>query len=601
VDGHLQTAPPDPKLDVRAGSPAGDRRRLARPLGIAAVALPSILIGALSWPLVLTKSGMAGDWEHHLWYIWHQGLAIEADHAASPFLSTAYSVFYPIYTFYGGTLYALTGGLSALLGGAPTVAYVLTYMLAYAAAYGGWYWLGRIAGLGRWQAQAPAILFLTSAPYLTMLYSRGDWTEFVAVSTIPLLAASTVSLLRAERTRPLPAAALAASAVVLFGSHNLTMLWGSTLLVLAAALIIAFVSTIRRALRPRRIVATACILVPAALLNAWFLLPAAIEESHTRIAGEYTASYGTLQYTSGLVSFGHLFTLSRAITIPEPPDFVLALPTLAGLWVLAGLLVALLTARRAPWTRVLSILCALTAAVLLLMTHVGLIPHLPRPYSFLQFSYRLESYALMGLAASVLGALALARDGSPWARRGTWTIVPVLALSVVGAVGQVDAYPRTPQPRSVTLGVGGEVFAEQFNDYGYAPLPLLPTSGLRKIRIPPGAIHHNRLSLRLNGPPGKLADTNIGGGPDLLSIGGARVVGRDSHYQLVLALTPERTTAAAGARRSPRPLRLTIAPAQSVPVKLGALLSETMAVVLVLELGGLAVSERLTASRRRMP
>ena len=56
-------------------------------------------------------------------------------------------------------------------------------------AYGGFYWLGRLAGLGRFVAQVPALIFVTSAYYVTLIYGRGDWPEFVAVSSMPLLVA----------------------------------------------------------------------------------------------------------------------------------------------------------------------------------------------------------------------------------------------------------------------------------------------------------------------------------------------------------------------------------------------------------------------------
>jgi hypothetical protein len=38
---------------------------------------------------------------------------------------------------------------------------VLTYVLGFAAAYGGWYWLSRMFGVGRWLAHVPGIVFVT--------------------------------------------------------------------------------------------------------------------------------------------------------------------------------------------------------------------------------------------------------------------------------------------------------------------------------------------------------------------------------------------------------------------------------------------------------
>ena len=135
-------------------------------------------------------------------------MAIKANHLPSLFLNYPYGVLYPEYAFYGGTLYALTGTLSLALGNTPVATYVLTYLLGFAAAYGGWYWIARMVGLGRWWSHVPGLVFITSAYYLTLIYARGDWPEYIAVSTIPLMVASGLSVLRADRLRLWPALVL---------------------------------------------------------------------------------------------------------------------------------------------------------------------------------------------------------------------------------------------------------------------------------------------------------------------------------------------------------------------------------------------------------
>ena len=184
--------------------------------------------------MFFTSSYFVEDWLNHLWYMWHQSITIRENHLPSLFLNYSNRVFYPHYAFYGGTLYALVGTLSLALGNAPMETYILTYLLGFAASYGGWYWIARICGLGRWQAHAPGLVFITSAYYLTLIYGRGDWPEFLGVSMIPLMIAAVLSIIRADRLRLWPAVALTVSSVVFFGSHNLTMIWGSTLLALRA-------------------------------------------------------------------------------------------------------------------------------------------------------------------------------------------------------------------------------------------------------------------------------------------------------------------------------------------------------------------------------
>src|ERR1700691_3956674 len=82
----------------------GWSRRLRAPVACCAAA---VVVGVLAWPMLLTSSGLGGDWEHHLWYVWQQSLSIRANGAPSFFLNTPYSVVYPQYAFYGGTINAL--------------------------------------------------------------------------------------------------------------------------------------------------------------------------------------------------------------------------------------------------------------------------------------------------------------------------------------------------------------------------------------------------------------------------------------------------------------------------------------------------------------
>lgn len=566
----------------------------------ACAALPLVAIAVLAWPMLLTESSLGGDWAHHLWYVWHQSLALRADGAPSPFLNTSYSVFYPEYMFYGATVYALAGGLALALGGSSTAAYVITYLLGFAAAYGGWYWAGRMAGLSRWSAQAPSLLFVTSACYLTLAYGQGDWPELLAVSMLPLMVAAGVSIVRAGQLRMGPFLALAASCVVFFGSHDLTMLWGCTLLAVLAALVLAAMPQSRAWVGARGLGRVAAVVVPAALVNAWFLLPSLAYASDTKIGSEYAAADHTLRYTMGLVSFAHLFTLSRATTVPGTPDYVLALPALAIAWVLVGVVVVLLwSPRQGVGARTLLLVCGAGAALVVLMTHAGLLLALPRPYSMLQFSYRLEGYVLMGACAGAVAILSVARRWGRQVRWYAWTIVPILAVSIVGAVQQVDAYPRPEAPRWATFTPASEVFAETFDDYGYAPLPLVHGERLPVLRVSPASIRDNRLSATVRMRPGQLVYTNIGGGPDLLRISGARVVGRDAGYHLVLAIGPPSATPSAHPRTALAADRIAIAPADPPPVALGRLLSVAAVAVLALELAWLLCGS--WRRRRRRP
>jgi hypothetical protein len=562
----------------------------------ATAALPLLLIAALSWPMLLTSSSFGGDWQNHLWYVWQQSLALRADHAPSSFLNLPHLVFYPEYLFYGATTNAIVGAVAVALGNSATAAYVLTYVLGFLAAYAGWYWLSRMASLGRWTAHAPALTFLTSACYLNLVYGQGDWLEFLAVSAMPLMIASGLSVLRAQRIPLWPCVALAASCVVFFGSHNLTMLWGSTVLAAVALLAVACIPEARRLAQPRRLLRVAAIVVPAALVDAWFLLPALAYASNTKISSQFAIAEISLRDLMWLVEFRHLFTFSRASVASSVPDYPLALPTLAILWVAASLVVILWRVRRGPWLRLLVLLCASTAVLVVLMTHAGLLLALPKPYAMLQFSYRLESYILMGVSASVLASLALLRQGSRRLQRYRWTILPIVAASVVGAIQQVDAYPHTA-PRSDTFlpEASPVAFTERHDDYGYAGLPLIYGKQLPQLSFSASAIRNERLSMWTRARPGQLVYTNIAGGPDLLDIAGARAVGHDTSYRLVLALGPSTAPASAHPRGAVADDHITIAPANHLPTVLGRLLSLGALITLLLELGWLLAKRRRLA------
>jgi hypothetical protein len=559
------------------------------------VGAPALLIGVLVWPMLFTSSGIGGDWEHHLWYVWQQSLAVHRNLAPSLFLNTPYSVFYPHYLFYGATINALTAALSLLPASTPTTAYVGTYILSFAAAYGGWYWAARIAGLGRIAAQAPALVYITSTCYLTLIYGEGDWPALLASSMMPLMVAAGLSVLRAKQASVLPSLALAGSTIIFFGSHNITILWGSTVLAATGLLVVVCVPEARRLLEVRSLIRFASVFLPAALVNSWFLLPTIAYASHTKIASEI--KYLDQHYTIGATSFDQAFSLSRATSVAGTPDYALALPTLVIAWVLVSLVVVLWSVRRGSWVRVLLIFCAVTAAIVATMTRGEILSVLPEPYTILQFGYRLDAYILLGVTAAVLATLVLIRAGSQRLRLYGWTIVPALIVSVIGAVQQVNAYQRTPLPRSVTFSPGAEVFAKTYNDYTYAPLPLIYGKPLPRLEVAPAAIRDNRFSGSIRMRPGQLVYTNIGGGPDLLHITGAEVVGRDPSYHLVLAMGPNTAIRSAHPTTALATEHLTIAPAETLPVVLGRLLSLGSIIVLAGELAWL-LTRRLRKKAR---
>jgi hypothetical protein len=565
------------------------------------VGVPALLlIGVLAWPLLFSNSYFTIVWVEHLWFMWQQSLAIRADHLPSLFLNYTYGVFYPHYAFYGGTLYALAGTLSLLLGNAPMETYILTYLLGFAAAYGGWYWLARNCGLGRWWAHAPGLVFITSSYYLTLIYARGAWPEFIAVSMIPLTIAAGLSVLRADRLRARPALALTIGCVFFFGSHSLTLVWGSTILTLAGLAIVVCVPRARREVTRRSAIRVTGLVVPALLLNAWFLLPAAAYEANTVIATEYPGDRLELRDIMPLVSASHLFTLSRAPMFAQGTDFALSLPILVIFWALVSLAIFLRRGLRDTWTRVLLICSAFTAFLIVLMTHIGLLLALPRAYSMLQFSFRLESYVLLALSGTVLAVLVLAKEGGRRVRLWRWMLLPVLIVSVVGAIQQTDAYPKAPGRYEAF----GSLPRIELSDYVDVRLRSLNYAGKQppEVDFAPTAVRDNRISLVVHLRPGELVYTNLQGPPSLVHVTGARIAGvnRDDYDVLEIgsdARAGRQSIANGGA--SPTAKTIALSPADSLPVALGRILTLGAMAILILQFGALAIRHR--RERRSIP
>lgn len=544
----------------------------------ATLVVPSLIIGLLSWPLLFTDATFNQDWLNHLWYVWHQSLAIRADYIPSLFLNYAKGIFYPIYAFYGGTLYSATGALSLAFGNAPLETYIFTYMLGFAAAYGGWYWLSRTFGLHGWLAHLPSIVFVTSASYLMLIYALGDWPEFISVSMMPLMIAAGLSVLRADRLRTRPAIAFATSCVIFSGSHLLTVIWGSTVLILTGASILLLVPEARRALTRGRVLRIAGLAAPSLLVNAWFLLPTIAYESQTAMAVSYHHFRSVLRETAHVVAAGNLFSLSRT---GAPGTIVyVALPVLAMTWTLVSVALSLGARRRGMWLRVFLALGAMSALILIVMTHVGLILALPRVYGMLQFSFRLESYVLLGVSGTLLAALVLAggNQATGWQRHWKWLLAPIAAYSLIGASAQIGRYP-SGLSRSSALSSYSEPIYEQEGLLNYVDdrLPIWQGHPLPKVRFPLGPRLDARYAVTVTEPPGQLLESNIRSGPQLVDVTGAKIVGTDHEADDVLEVDRH-------AGRRAGPVTISVAPADTLPVVLGRLLSAVALLALALQL-----------------
>jgi hypothetical protein len=497
------------------------------------IAVAAVLLVAA--PMLFTRSGFGLDFTNHLWLNWVEGTGLSRAAHPSYFLNAnGIGVFYPIFAFYGGTLYTVVGGISDLLGNQPIAAYVGFTTLAIAASYGGMLWLGRELGLHGRTIHAPALTVVTSAYYITDLYGRGAWPEFIAVAVIAPLLASGVHLARAQEWRPWPVLVFAISAVLFSGSHNITLVWGTTFMSFAGVVACLALGAPRR-LPARRLAMLGGLALASVAVNAWYLVPdisyAKDVVAHLTIpaGGAAVTFFDTPQFL-----FDPLRKVPAASTTP-------ALFVQIPVWFLTWSLIAgaALMWRRGASKRLrrtwLGAMFVLTVLLCMIMT-TPFWSVVPFPLDQIQFPYRLGSYIFYTIGGLVLAsALALQYAGGSstavWLRRA---LVLVCAISVALCVWQQWV------PTTLFIGDSYTNRAEALTSVDTPPrtwydptsytdvvAPVVPVPAGRVLEIPPDSVRGDRFSGWLNAPPGpEPIQTNIAGGSYLVHISGLARVGR---------------------------------------------------------------------------
>ena len=568
------------------------------------LAIATFAVLLIASPLLFTSDGFAPDFTSSMWLVGYQQHVIAAHLHPTLFMQTQQlGVFYPLFAFYGGTLFALTGALAVVLGGSTILAFEAVTVAAMAAAYGGLFWLARQLGVKGVMAHAPALVFVTSAYYISALYGKGAWVEFLAVSMFPLVLAASLRLVRGPG-RVGPVLCLVAAGVVFTGSHNITLLWASAL---AAGALVCYwlLSGASRKLPWRRMFAVAGLLALCVGLNGWFLLPDLSYAHDTNISSVTIPWSATFAFNSFSEIFDPLRTQPNGSAVP---GLYVQAPVIALIW---GLLMAPLSWRyRRLWAGVATALIVLGCLLWLIMSS-GAWSSLPTVFQQAQFAHRLQTYVALACASLVLlGALALTRRAqSGRATRLDRALALGLGLAVAFGVALCASQLWTSKTHIDYPGVSSysnradalrgppTLLPQSWNagtDYGDRTLPVIATT--EQFTFSPAAVVDDRLA----GPgpfPSGLAPfaTNISGGPYLVHVGGGvRVVGRTPSQRgcetgcweggdLVL----QRTTA--GSQPVPVELRAQL----STPVVLGRITTAASAVLF------LALALAATVRRRR--
>ena len=205
----------------RLGSQMGLSCRLGSLVGV-------LLVLTIASPLLLTSRGFNLDLTNNLWLGSVQRASVLHGFFPSYFTNTTQDgVFDPMFAFYGGPVYTVLGVVGFLLGGNMVIAQDVLTVVAIASAYGGIYWIGRTATLSVWNSHIPSVAFVSCAYYVTDLYGRGDWLEFLAISSIPLVVAGAFDRLSRGRWTVGSLLLFSGGVIVFTGAHNITLLWGS--------------------------------------------------------------------------------------------------------------------------------------------------------------------------------------------------------------------------------------------------------------------------------------------------------------------------------------------------------------------------------------
>ena len=549
---------------------------------------------AVGAPMFFTHDGFAQDFTNALWLIWVAGQHFGHSLWPSYFLnlnapSTNAGVFNPEFAFYGGPLYAAAGALSALLLNHAIVAFELLTAAAMSAAYGGCWWLARQCGVRGLLAHVPPIVLLTSSYYVTDLYGRGAWAEFVAVSSIPLMVASAADLLRAPRWRVSSVLMFVVSVLVFTGSHNITLEWGA--IVLAGVAVCMFAAYRPARLSWHRVIAVGALGLVSAGINGWFLLPDIAYASRTVISGAGFDWSGSSGFDTVGVVLNPLRTVPSSSTTPalyaQAPVWFMAWGVIAGIWLWRDAAMARL---HRAWA--ITVLGA--AIVLCLMLFEWPWEHMPSALQDIQFPYRLGSYVtLLSVGIVIVGVLASQRlasrgdgsVGSLWSLRTL--LVQAVVVSLLLCLWQLSV-PNTHQSSYYSERGGALASVTETPktwgsgpDYADSWLPSVQVPANRFLRIDARAVDPagNYVSLDVAAPPGpQPIATNILGGPYLVEVAGVRVIGRTASGLVVTRLN-------AGAGN----VHLVLRTRSSRAVTLGRAISVASALAVLLLLGWLIV------------
>ncbi|HEY2584611.1 MAG TPA: hypothetical protein VGI81_02460 [Tepidisphaeraceae bacterium] len=378
---------------------------------------------------------------------------------------------YPIFQYYGNFPYSVMGGMSAFLRINPYTGWKLMSLASFLAA--GYFTLRLSLWLcGNFRAATLAGAVFLCAPYLmTDLNARGAFAEMLALNLMPAAFYATARCLSSRRPKWICWCAISWTLIGL--THNITYLYGATF---AAAFFFPFLFLGKPVRRAGRLA-----LAGAAhgLMMLWYVLPQFRTVPLLSVRDAAGDPFGMRVLTPMRILLAPVLT-----NTPEGASTP-ALGLQVGWPILAGVLLALFALfhrRRRPfrWVALVCLLLGFFTALFAAWSPVDFWRHLPKPYYFVQFTYRLLVFVVV--FGSALTAFGLARL---FPRRvPTWAVFLMLATAGLAVASYV------PRGHYVQAGLVKGLYAYPLNDGLPEYLPAGPAMRATSVSNADPENHH---------------------------------------------------------------------------------------------------------------
>lgn len=310
------------------------------------------------------------------------------------------------------------------------------------------------------------------------------------------------------------------------------------------AVVLAVVPTARRLLFQKAgLKRLAVVMVPAVLVNAWFLVPDILYQGQTLIANNTAFAEGLVTTSMNFVEAKYLFTLHYTNGIPGFTHQSAALPLLGVAWAAVAIVLAV-PSWRSMWLRLALVAFAVMVLIWQIHTRIDWILWLPSPFDRIQAPYRLQAYITLGMAAFVVCALALMARTGGWRHWWLLGLIPVVLVTVFTAKAFVDAplgpvyHPPWDQPRPYWAQDEPPFGAGDYVDGRLDAVQIDPT--MPRVQFDAKvAQDKQKVSASILASPGQYVASNLKAATWLVKVNGAKIVAMSPDGNAIMEVTDQ--------------------------------------------------------------